>query len=126
MPLPEKRPSLYCNDPTSPWAKFFAPSSKEAVPQFLVPKDWANFFTTLLMSPKHFNRAKELIQSKALLSCISNGQSIGFSLPSKRRVKSLPACTLWSNSDSLAEDTDVDPLEAPPLDGDVLSKNLKK
>lgn len=108
------RPTLYCyDDLTSPWAKFFAPKTKETILQFLVPKDW-QFFSTLLMSPKHFSHAKEFIQSKALLSCISDGQFVGFSLPNKCPIKALPACTLWNGSETLAEDTDVDPLEAPP------------
>jgi len=47
-------------DPAGPWAKFFAPSHNK-VPQFLIPSDWANYSTTLLMSPSHFSRAKEFM-----------------------------------------------------------------
>jgi len=47
-------------DPAGPWAKFFAPGHNK-VPQFLIPSDWANYFTALLMSPCHFSRAKQFM-----------------------------------------------------------------
>lgn len=79
MSLPVKSSSVYCYDyPTGPWAKFFAPRTKDAIPMFLIPKDWANFFTMLLMSPKHFSRAKELMQSKACSLASMMGSMLAF------------------------------------------------
>lgn len=56
-------PSFY-DGPPGPWAKFFAPStSSNTIPQFLIPRDWVNYFTALLMSLAHFGRAKEFMWS---------------------------------------------------------------
>ncbi|KAG0526081.1 hypothetical protein BDA96_06G114400 [Sorghum bicolor] len=58
----------------------------------MVPSDWANFFGSLLMSPEHFEKAKCLIQSKALTSCISDCVGINFFLPSKCPAKNAISC----------------------------------
>lgn len=123
LPMTTKKPSLFDFDnPSRPWAKFFAPKQTKSIPQFLIPKDWANFFTSLLMSPLHFNCARELMQSKALLSCISDEQTVGFSLPKKCLVVSFPTCLV----DPVLEDTAVDSSETPPLDEHEVPINAKE
>jgi hypothetical protein len=124
MPLTGK--ASFFDDPLGPWAKFFAPKPTDVVPQFLVPNDWARFFTTLLLSPKHFSRVKELVQSKAFLSYISDGQNMGFSLPSKCPIK---RPLVYILDVSKQEASDVNPLEAPPIEEDIASlksKNKKR
>ena len=125
-------------DPDGPWAKFFAPGPNK-VPQFLIPSDWANYFTALLMSLGHFSRVKQFMQSNALLGSIDNGQKIGFTLPASCPVKTFPSCTvkayvaddeaLESASiviESLATYMFVDLNEAPPVDEEGRVRNKKK
>jgi len=108
MGLPAKKTPF--EFPLGPWANFFAPSKETSVPQLLIPQNWVNFFFTLL-SPKHFDQAKVLIQCKPLISYISNTQKVGFSLPSKCPLKEL---TLGLQPNLEQDVTDVDPLESPP------------
>ena len=124
-------------DLAGPWTKFFAHGPNK-IPQFLIPSDWANYFTALLMSPGHFSRAKQFMQSNALLGSIDNGQKIGFTLPASCPVKTFPSCTvkayvaddeaLESASmviKSLATDMIVDLNEAPPVDEEGRVRNKK-
>ena len=125
-------------DPARPWAKFFAPGPNK-VPQFLIPSDWANYFTALLISLCHFSHAKQFMQSNALLGSIDNGQKIGFTLPASCPVKTFPSCTVKAHVaydevlesasmviESLATDMFVDLNEAPPIDEEGRVKNKKK
>lgn len=79
-------------DDFGPWAKFFAPKGIDGLPSFLVPKDWAQFFTAILLSPSHFKIAKDFIKSSKLLSCLSEAESLSFSLPAKCPVDAFPNC----------------------------------
>jgi len=97
------------------WKKFFAPQPRVA-PQFTVPVEWAGFFTALLMSPGHFEKAKEFMQSTSLLPLIGEGHNISFSLPSTCPSKVPLTCKL--SPVSKAEDIEVDPKDAPPVDSD--------
>lgn len=65
------------------------------------------------------------MQSKALLSIIGEGQSIGFSLSSKCPVETFPQCKLQSMTE--VEDTDVGSDETPSLEcDDPAGKREKK
>jgi hypothetical protein len=50
------------------------------VPQFFVPNDSANFFTALLLSTGHFEKARELLASK-VLSAVGDSNVVGLNLP---------------------------------------------
>jgi len=45
------------------WARFFAPGASHS--PVSIPKNWANFFTAMLINPKSFLWAKQLISSSA-------------------------------------------------------------
>lgn len=67
-----------------------------------------------------------ILQSKAFLSCINDGNSIAFSLPSKCPVKKAPTCTLTEAEPEVSE---IDTSEAPPVDEDTdngKNKNKKE
>jgi hypothetical protein len=68
------------------------------------------------MSPSHFEKAKELMQSIDLLTTIGEGRNVNFSLPSSGPSKSPLSCKLSPLSE--VEDTDVDTDKAPPVDSD--------
>lgn len=119
----EKSP--FYDEPFGPWAKFFAPTVSAIVPQILVPKDWAKFFTSLLLSPEHFGCAKELLQSKTFLSCIGseNGdKGIGFILPKQCPLKVAPKCNLL---DAEQEVSDIVASEAPPVEKEITVRKKK-
>lgn len=103
-----------------PWAKFFKPAPG-SVPHSLIPKDWASFFSAVLLSPDHFEKAKNLLKVKNLLKAISDDQCVGFTIPEKCPTSaSLPNCTLTELDQELPalvqEVTDIDPSEAPPVE----------
>jgi hypothetical protein len=100
----------------SPWAKLFKPVSLDAAPSCVILFEWAKFFAALLLSLGHFSRAKEILQSDALLSCLDNGRGLEFSLPNKCPSKKAPSCTLLQVQ---PEESTFDSTEAPPLDEDT-------
>jgi hypothetical protein len=104
-----------------PWDKFFSPPAG-STPQFFVPMDWVNFFTAALLTPMHFDKAKELLRSNSLLANISNEKCIGFSLPNKCPSKTPPSCAILEMEQEIS---DVDPLEAPPVFADGKSVRVK-
>jgi hypothetical protein len=112
-----------------PWAKFFCPEMG-SIPQYLVPLDWANFFSAMLLSPGHFVKAKELMKVKGLLPMISSLGSVGFSLPDKCPVKKPISCCSLAEieqemSESEQEITNVDPSEAPPVEKEIMPVKVK-
>lgn len=109
VPLPQLKPELF-DSPLGPWAKFFGPKTVGPSPPVLVPVDWAKFFAALLLSPMHFVKAKEILKSSALLSCINQGSKIALSLPSKCHVQKAPSCILTEIEPDVSE---VDASEAP-------------
>lgn len=60
------------DDSSGMWKNFFAPQPRVA-PQFSIPVEWAGFFTALLMSPCHYEKANEIMQSATFLSLIGEG-----------------------------------------------------
>lgn len=111
------------------WAKFFKPALG-SVPHSLIPMDWVSFFSAVLLSPNHFEKAKNLLKDKNLLKAISNDQCVGFNIPEKCPTSaSRPSCTLTELDQELSaleqdqklptlvqEVTDIDPSEAPPVE----------
>lgn len=68
-------------DPSGYWAKFFAPGLG-GPPAYLVPSPWANFFTAILMSPKMFDNAKQVLKSAPLMAALDEQmEHVGFKLP---------------------------------------------
>jgi hypothetical protein len=66
------------------WAKHFSPVG---CPSHVIqiPKDWAAFFTVMLLSPTHFDWAKSFLSSQAwnmLLQCSNSSSFMSFALPS--------------------------------------------
>lgn len=125
---PEQSVPLPCfSDCSGMWKKFFAPL--HGVTQFSVPNEWASFFTKLLMSPTHFEKAKGFIQRPNLLSTLAEGSSVSFTLPKKCPNSSSITCKLsplfeeGEHEGVLpvpedAECAEVDLEEAPPVDSD--------
>lgn len=103
LPKYGEKLSFY-DDPFGPWAEFFAPKKFDNVPQFLVPKDWAKFFTALLLSPKYFEKAKDFLHSKAFLNCFDDDSSVGFVVPDKCLAKKAPSCILADCDEALSND----------------------
>lgn len=87
--------------PTGVWTNYFTPKPR-TIPQFHVPLEWANFFATLL-SPSHFERAKELLKSSALMAAIGGPNSIGLNIPSSCPVKAPSACTIIEEEQNTAD-----------------------
>ncbi|XP_012701324.1 uncharacterized protein LOC101786606 isoform X1 [Setaria italica] len=67
------------------WAQHFSPvGCPEQVTQ--IPSDWAAFFINMLMSPEHFDWAKQFLASKTwefLLSCSNQTALMAFAIPQK-------------------------------------------
>lgn len=62
------------------------------MPTVEIPSAWVDFFTAILMSPNHFDWAKQFLQSQAwniIRSSAYNKGSIHFSLPSSCPSKQL-------------------------------------
>lgn len=63
----EQQPSdhshgLFSNSGLQVWAKFFAPQNSTPMqPGVDVPDKWADFITTMLLSPQYFSLAKEIL-----------------------------------------------------------------
>jgi len=87
------KPPRFFFDPSGLWGKFFAPSNGKT-PACSAPSGWANFFTAILLSPKMFAQAKEMLDSKALIEAIGDEPSVGFVLPRSCPVKNLLVCKL--------------------------------
>jgi hypothetical protein len=78
-PLAKTPPDVY-----RLWAKHFSPVG---CPSHVIqiPKDWAAFFTVMLLSPTHFDWAKSFLSSQAwnmLLQCSNSSSFMSFALPS--------------------------------------------
>ena len=116
-------------DSPGPWASFFAPRPNSNEPVFLVPNEWAKFFTSVLMSPKHFAQGKDLIQSKALLDCINSADddsnNFALSLPKKCPVEKAPICFLQESVHETAVEVNVVASEAPPVENDTVTQKNK-
>jgi hypothetical protein len=77
-PLAKTPPDVYML-----WAKHFSPVG--CPPHVIqIPKDWAAFFTVMLLSPAHFDWAKTFLTSQAwnlLLQCSNSSSFMSFALP---------------------------------------------
>jgi hypothetical protein len=67
------------------WAKFFR-GIDQSQPNVLMPTQWMNFFTLLLLKQSSFDWAKDLLQSPAwqLISGDANNEGYYFSLPASK------------------------------------------
>ncbi|CAN6177127.1 unnamed protein product [Urochloa humidicola] len=78
-------------DAISLWAKHFAPGV--GAPSVTIPKQWADFFTTMLMNPGCFEWAKSFLSSAALEALLKPGQPVvHYSLPEKCPSTATPGC----------------------------------
>jgi len=80
--LVEHGPSNVWNQP-GPWAKFFQPKKNLGIPYVPVPVAWAKFFSSLLLSPEHFEQAKKILSNSNLLACISEEEKVNLYIPKK-------------------------------------------
>ena len=73
------------------WAKHLAPGlSKSSV---VIPENWANIFTTMLVNPSSFTRAKQFLSSPTWSNFADHmAPRIAFSLPEKCPPVQLPSC----------------------------------
>lgn len=62
------------------------------MPFSMVPQNWGNFFSALLLSPDLFSLASELLKSDSLLSCISDEPRFKLGVPTKCPLKKFPSC----------------------------------
>lgn len=113
-PFPPKAAASF--HPLGPWAKFFEPKNSKNIPHCLFPNDWVKFFVALLLSPSHFECAKGILQSGALLSCLNEDSGPELSLCSKCPVTKAPFCSLFELEPDVSE---VDLSDAPTLDEDT-------
>lgn len=60
--------------------QFLAPSYQKG-PTYVIPLAWVNFFLSLLMSPKHFDYAKELMASRLPASLLGTQDQVGLMVP---------------------------------------------
>nr|TKW00445.1 hypothetical protein SEVIR_8G109100v2 [Setaria viridis] len=78
------------------WAQHFSRvGCPEQVTQ--IPSDWAAFFINMLMSPEHFDWAKQFLASKTwefLLSCSNSTAMMAFAIPLKYPSSSPFICSL--------------------------------
>lgn len=89
----------------------------EDAPNFFVPKDWAKFFTALLLSPSHFKKAKEFVKNSSFLSCINDSDGLGFLIPSGP-INSPPVCSLIGSDDLLSAGDPMEPPVSPVISSD--------
>jgi hypothetical protein len=101
------------------WANFLAPVAGASSVQ--IPKDWADFFTMMLLSPRSFQWAKSFVTSSAMEHLAGTSASVPFCIP-----QALPdaGSFLCSNNLPLAEEPDAslschEPTS--PVDSDQLS-----
>nr|TKW09091.1 hypothetical protein SEVIR_6G069600v2 [Setaria viridis] len=78
------------------WAQHFSPvGCPEQVTQ--IPSDWAAFFINMLMSPEHFDWAKQFLASKTwefLLSCSNQTALMAFAIPQRCPSSTPLICSL--------------------------------
>lgn len=86
------------------------------------PVECARFFVALLLSPNHFGRAKDFMQSKALLSYLMDDNNVSFTLPSECPVQKAPSCSLVDVEPDISV---IDASEAPPVDDDTDNNKSK-
>lgn len=91
----KKKQTQAFSDPSGCWSKFFAPYVG-CPPACLVPAPWANFFTAILLSPKMFDNAKEILKTAPLMAALEEQGTVGFHLP--------PACPVKSPVECIDED----------------------
>jgi hypothetical protein len=84
------------------WANFLAPVT--GAPSVQIPKDWADFFTMMLLSPRSFQWAKSFVTSSAMEHLAGTSFSVPFCLP-----QTLPdaGSFLCSNNLPVAEEPDA-------------------
>ncbi|TVU22093.1 hypothetical protein EJB05_31773, partial [Eragrostis curvula] len=83
------------------WAKFLSPMGNGAIVD--IPSDWTPFFTKVLLSPTHFDWARNFIASKAwdvFSSALAPMPTVPFMLPNECPSNAMPKCAL-----SIIEDT---------------------
>lgn len=62
--------------PTNLWTQFL--STNQNVPKCVIPVPWVNFFSALLVSPKHFNSAKSLLTSIIPATLMESQEGVNF------------------------------------------------
>jgi hypothetical protein len=84
------------------WANFLAPGA--GAPSVQIPKDWADFFTMMLLIPRSFQWAKSFVTSSAMEHLAGTSSSVPFCLP-----QTLPdaGSFLCSNNLPVAEEPDA-------------------
>jgi hypothetical protein len=88
------------------WAKHFAPISSSN--RLLIPHEWSDFYTMLLLNPTRFDWAKEFIASKVWEFLVQQFESSGyidFSLPANCPVDAPPVCQSSVQIEELEEDS---------------------
>nr|TKW10652.1 hypothetical protein SEVIR_6G179800v2 [Setaria viridis] len=92
------------------WAQHFSPVGcpEQAT---LIPADWASFFINMLLSPQHFDWAKNVLASSAwnfMISCVDNPAMMAFNIPPVcPRTSPLP-CLSQEGEDAISTDSFVD------------------
>ncbi|CAO2169256.1 unnamed protein product [Urochloa humidicola] len=116
---PYPSPFKHNAEATREWARYLAPRlGADAV---AVPKNWADFFTAMLMHPRSFMWAKSFLSSQALTALHhQNEEVVHFSIPDKcPHSEPLPCLEHLPSEASLEEDLErldkgKEPLEDPP------------
>lgn len=114
------------------WAKHFSPAG---CPDMVVhiPSDWDPFFTSMLLSPEHFDWAKGFLTSQTwsmLLSCAKEAHFMAFAIPNKcpPAAKLICISEIEETDSSIPQDSDSEcPLQmvalnstsSPMVDSDV-------
>jgi hypothetical protein len=79
------------------WEKHFAPKENKA--SVSIPKEWADFFSAMLLSPSHFKWAKEFVQLNLPSQLSLGSSSILFSIPQSCQTSANESCSklsLWA------------------------------
>lgn len=97
------------------WARLFTSPSSSF--QVSIPDIWSNFFTSLLVSPTHYDWAKKFLQSKEwefIASSLSSGNSLQFSIPA--------SCP--NHNITCLEYNDIAHVESQQIDSNSASKGV--
>lgn len=73
------------------WAQFFYQNIPGTL-SISIPELWANFFTVMLLSPIHFNWAREFLASKAFQHFQNSFGSITYNIPDKCPANGMNLC----------------------------------
>jgi hypothetical protein len=85
-----------------------------------IPADWAAFFTVMLLSPAHFDWAKNFLSSQAwkfMIGCTNSDSYMSFSLPARCPENAEVHCQIRIES-KVAEEAESSPL---PISSDCPS-----